>query len=177
MKRCFVFISAIIFTFPLAACDSSDTSTLSSSVDNFEISTSSDSINLSTESFKVEKSENEQTSVTLTIGNTVLDAYLNDSVPAKSLIEQLPLTVTLNDSDNDFCGGRLGISYSESDVQNGYKNGDLTFWTPAKNFVIFVDDEEKSESIDNLVLLGHITSSQEILQMLEGTIEVTIELA
>lgn len=117
------------------------------------------------------------TPITLTIGETVLHGYLNDSVPARSLIAQLPLTVTLNDSDNDFCGGSIAVEYGDSDVQSGYKNGDLTFWPPAGNFVIFVDDEENSADTGNLVMLGKITEAQEVLDALEGTIEVTVALA
>lgn len=118
----------------------------------------------------------EQTPVTLTIGDTVLDAYLNDSVPAQSLSAQLPITVSLNDSDNDFCGDHIDIEYSESDVTSGYENGDLTFWTPANNFVIFVSGEENSSGTGDLVKLGHITSPQEALDALEGQIDVTIAL-
>lgn len=118
-----------------------------------------------------------QTPITLTIGDTVLEAYLNDSVPAQSLISQLPLTVTLNDSDNDFCGDSLDIEYSDSDVTSGYENGDLVFWTPASNFVIFVSGEENSGNTGNLVKLGRVTSPQDMLDTLEGQIDVTIALA
>lgn len=116
------------------------------------------------------------TPITLTIGDKVLEGYLNDSVPAKSLISQLPLTVHLNDSDNDFCGGNLNIEYSSEDVQRGYKDGDLMLWTPANNFVIFVHGEERSGNIGDFVNLGHITSSKEMLKELEGGIDVTIAL-
>ena len=115
-----------------------------------------------------------QTAITLTIGDKVLSAYLNDSAPAKSLIAQLPLTVTLNDSGNDFCGGNLNIDYANSDVSSGYHNGDLAFWTPANNFVIFVGGEENSANTGNLVNLGKITESQEVLDSLAGRIDVTI---
>lgn len=115
--------------------------------------------------------------VTLTIGDKVLKATLNDSVPAKSLAEQLPMTVRLYDSDNDFCGGNIEISYSADDVQYGYKNGDLAFWTPANNFVIFVSDEESSGNTGNLVILGKIEETQEVLDSLSGTLDVKIERA
>ena len=75
----------------------------------------------------------ENTPIVLKIGGKVLRASLNDSRPSKSLIAQLPVTVRLYDSDNDFCGGNLNIDYSENDIQKGYKNGDLAFWTPANN--------------------------------------------
>ena len=119
----------------------------------------------------------EQTAITLTAGDIVLEGYLNDSKAAGDLINQLPLNVTLNDSDNDFCGGDLSLHYDDEDVQRGYKNGDLAFWTPANNFVIFVDDEENSANTGDLVNLGHITSPQEKLDELEGTVDVTIALA
>lgn len=117
-----------------------------------------------------------ETPITLTIGNKVLEGYLDDSEPATSLISQLPLTVTLNDSDNDFCGGNIDIKYSRADVQKGYKNGDLAFWTPANNFVIFVSGQENSANTDNLVKLGKLTSSKEELESLKGTIKVTVAL-
>ncbi|MCM1523686.1 MAG: cyclophilin-like fold protein [Ruminococcus sp.] len=123
------------------------------------------------------KKETTQTAITLTAGDIVLNGYLNDSAPAQSLVSQLPVTVVLNDSDNDFCGGNLDIEYSESDVQNGYKNGDLAFWTPANNFVIFVDGEENSANTGDLVILGKITETQEKLDALEGTLSVTVSLA
>lgn len=116
------------------------------------------------------------TPIILTIGDKILEGYLNDSAPAKSLIEQLPLTVSLNDSNNDFCGGNLDIDYSENDITTGYKNGEIAFWTPANNFVIFVSGEENSVDTGNLVKLGAVTSPQEMLDELEGKIEVMIAL-
>lgn len=116
------------------------------------------------------------TPITLTIGNNILEGYLNNSVPGKSLISQLPMTVHLNYSDNDFCGGNIKIEYSSEDVQKGYKDGDLMLWTPANNFVIFVHGEERSGNTGDLVNLGHITSSREILREIRTGIDVVIEL-
>ena len=73
-----------------------------------------------------------------------------------------------------FCGDTLDLSYKASDVQSGYKNGDLAYWPPAKNFVIFVKDEEKSASIGNLVILGHVDEPQAVLNALQGTLKVEI---
>lgn len=170
MKKILCIALALVLTLALAACGQTENDVPASS-DNPPASSSQPS------------ADNENTNdtagstpVTLTIGDTVLEAYLNDSVPAQSLISQLPLTVTLNDSDNDFCGDSLDIEYSESDVTSGYQNGDLVFWTPASNFVIFVSGEENSANTGDLVKLGHITSPQEMLDALEGQIDVTIAL-
>lgn len=118
------------------------------------------------------------TNITLTINDDiVVNGYLNDSAPALSLRAQLPLTVRLNDSDNDFCGGNIDVEYSSSDVQNGYKNGDLAFWTPANNFVIFVDDEESSANTGNIVVLGRITDDLSVFDSINGSINVVVALA
>ena len=167
MKKIFCIALALVLTLALAACGQSG----NNPSDNTSESSSQSSVN--------NEGANESangTPITLTIGDMVLEAYLNDSAPAQSLIAQLPLTVSLNDSDNDFCGGNLDIDYSESDVTSGYQNGELMFWTPANNFVIFVSGEENSAGTGNLVKLGRITSSQEMLDALEGQIDVTIAL-
>lgn len=173
MKKMIMILLAAVLVFTLAACGQNGTSTVPSQSDR------ENSSNISTESNH--NNENQintdgQALITLTVGDTVLEGYLNNSAAAQSLIAQLPLTVTLNDSDNDFCGDHLDLEYSESDVTSGYKNGDLVFWTPASNFVIFVSGEESSANTGNLVPLGHITSPQEMLDALEGTIDVTIAL-
>ncbi len=158
MKKVFFLIFSIILSLSFCACGKKITvsETIDNNIDDIEYNT---------------------TPIKLTIGNHVLNGYLNDSIPAKSLISQLPLTVTLNDSDNDFCGGNIDIVYDSSDIQSGYKNGDLAYWTPASNFVIFVEEEQNSSNTDNIVILGKITEQQEILDALEGTIDVTIALA
>lgn len=181
MKKYIILALAVILTLSLCACggnnqtagQNENTSATSSEVQP-ETSVP-DTENGNNEA--ADNSAGETTPITLTIGDTVLNGYLNDSDPAKSLIAMLPLTVTLNDSDNDFCGDNLDIEYSEDDVQSGYKNGDLAFWPPASNFVIFVDDEENSANTGNLVILGKITEPQAALDALEGTIDVTIALA
>lgn len=171
MKKLVVLIIAMLFALSLCACGETNTST------EPEESSLASSETIIPETEETEDDLEDTTPITLTIGDTVLSGYLNNSAPAQSLIAQLPLTVTLNDSGNDFCGDSLDIEYSESDVQSGYKNGDLAFWPPASNFAIFVDGEENSANTGNLVILGRITEPQEALDALEGRIDVTIALA
>ena len=174
MKKYFALFLALVLALSLTACGTSNSTGTSAD----DPATSHDTADGGGEApNSPAPPAGEQTAITLTIGDTVLDAYLNGTVPAQSLLEQLPLTVTLSDSGNDFCGDSLDIEYAESDVQSGYLNGDLAFWPPASNFVIFVNGEENSANTGNLVILGHVTSSQEMLDALEGRINVTIELA
>lgn len=119
----------------------------------------------------------ERTEITLTIGNRRLNAWLNGSTASKDLTSHLPVTVTLADSDNDYCGSiSPALSYEQSEVQSGYRNGDLAFWTAGNDFVIFMDDEESSANTGNLVILGQVTDDYSFLIGQGGTVDVTIAL-
>ncbi len=119
----------------------------------------------------------ERTEITLTIGNQRLNAWLNGSTASKELISRLPVTVTLADSDNDYCGSiSPALPYEQSEVQSGYRNGNLAFWTAGNDFVIFVDDEESSANTGNLVILGQVTDDYSFLIGRGGTVDVTIAL-
>lgn len=116
-----------------------------------------------------------KTNVTLTVGDTVLTGYLNNTSAAQDLISRLPVKVKLFDSDNDYCGGITPpLAYKADEVQAGYKNGDLAFWTAGNDFVIFIDQEERSANTGNLVILGKVTSGLEKIHELGNSIEVTI---
>lgn len=103
------------------------------------------------------------TPITLTIGDKVLDAYLNDTVPAKSFMEQLPMTISMSawsmGTEKDYCGSRIDVEYSKSDVQTGFKNGDIVFYVEhgANEFVIFVSGEEDCEKFKGNVVMGRLT--------------------
>jgi hypothetical protein len=116
-----------------------------------------------------------KTNVTLTVGDTVLTAYLNNTSAAQDLISRLPVKVKLFDSDNDYCGDITPpLAYKADEVQSGYKNGDLAFWTAGNDFVIFIDQEERSANTGNLVIIGKVTSGLEKIHALGKSIEVTI---
>ena len=120
----------------------------------------------------------EEKKITLTIGDVVLDAYLNDTTSASELFQRLPLTVWLYNSGHDYCGSiDPALPYDEGDVQYGWKDGDLAFWTAGDDFVIFHDDEETSAQTGNLIILGHVTSDIEKIRALPDQIAVTIDKA
>ena len=120
----------------------------------------------------------ERTAVTLTVGETALEGYLNSNRTARDLISRLPVTLILNRGSHDYCGGiSPALAYDESDVQNGWKNGDLAFWTAGNDFVIFHSDEENSSSTGNIVNIGAVTSDINTVRSLGDNINVTIALA
>jgi Uncharacterized conserved protein len=118
------------------------------------------------------------TEIALTIGSTVLKAHLNDTLAAQDLISHLPVMVNLYNSGHDYCGNiDPPLCYDKADVQYGWHNGDLAFWTAGNDFVIFHDDEEKSSSTGDLVIIGAVTSDLKEVRALSDSIRVKIELA
>ncbi|MBO1510317.1 cyclophilin-like fold protein [Metabacillus bambusae] len=62
------------------------------------------------------------TAVTLTVGDTVIPATLNNSKAAQDLISRLPYTITLNRYEYDYCGVMDDrFEYDEKDKHNGWK--------------------------------------------------------
>jgi hypothetical protein len=122
-------------------------------------------------------SEND-TRVTLTVGNKVVPAVLYNNTTAKALEARLPVTVSLNRGPVDYCGGIDPLDYGEDDVQTGYRSGDLAYWIPGQDFVIFSekDDTSSGAGAPDLVVIGQIRSDIEEIKDLGSTIKVTIAL-
>jgi hypothetical protein len=116
------------------------------------------------------------TPITLTIENKVFPALLYNTAPAKELMARLPVTVSLNRGPVDYCGGIAPIDYGADDVQTGYRRGDLAYWIPGQDFVIFTENKENASGAPDLVVLGQINADIKGIQGLGSTIEVTIAL-
>jgi len=121
-------------------------------------------------------SDENGTIITLTIGNTVIPAILHNTAPARDLVAMLPVTVSLNRGPVDYCGGIAPIQYEENDVQAGYRSGDLAYWIPGRDFVIFTETKEASSGNPDLVIIGQISTDIQAVRALGSTIKVTIDL-
>lgn len=117
------------------------------------------------------------TAVTLTIGDTVVPALLNNTVTARDLIARLPYTVPLHRYTHDFCGVMSDpLKYDPADVRHGWKNGDIHFATDGNYFVLFFADEEISKQYGHQVHIGKMDVDLDKLRGLGGDIEVTVAL-
>lgn len=116
------------------------------------------------------------TKVTLTVENMVVPAVLYNNTTAKALETRLPVTVSLNRGPVDYCGGIDPLDYGEDDVQMSYRSGDLAYWIPGQDFVIFTEKDDTSSGAPDLVVIGEIRSDIEEIKDLGSTIKVTIAL-
>lgn len=119
--------------------------------------------------------EGQGTPVTLTVGETVIPAVLNDTAAAQDLLSRLPYTVTVNRGSVDFCGD-IGekLDYAKGDFQEGWEYGDF-MWMPEGNWFVFFTEGQESYGKGQWIVLGHMDESWEQLKALTGTI--TIEIA
>ena len=118
------------------------------------------------------------TPITLTIGNTVIAATLNDCKASKDLLSRLPYTVKLRHFTHDYCGVmKEPLSYDEKDVHNGWMNGDIDFATDGNYFTILYKDEDISQQFGHQVNLGVINAPLSVMDTLSDDITIKIELA
>ena len=116
------------------------------------------------------------TKITLTIENKVVPAILYGNATANALKARLPVTVSLNRGAVDYCGGIDSLNYGEDDVQAGYRSGDLAYWIPGQDFVIFTENKENASGTQDLVVLGQVKADIKGIRDLGNTIKVTIAL-
>lgn len=138
---------------------------------------------LITQNIKAEEITNmnnqNSTAVTITVGDKVIPATLNNTTTAKDLISRLPYSITLNKYSHDFCGNPTErLAYDEKDVQFGWKNGDISYEKQTPYFVIFFGDEDNSQAHGNQVIIGKVNADMETIKSLgNSSINLTIDLA
>lgn len=119
----------------------------------------------------------EETSITITIDDVVIPAVLNNSVSAQDFIARMPFTVSMTRGTADFYASlEEPFQYDESDVHNGWKNGDIGFDYGGNYLTIFHSGEDTSEEYENQITLGHI-SDLSLLSNLGTSVQATFALA
>ena len=109
--------------------------------------------------------------------DAVITGVLNDSETAKALVEKLPYTVHMSRYSHDFCGVTEELPYIEDEVHYGWLNGDIDYAIDAPYFTILFKDEDESEQFGYQVNIGVITSPLAEIDALDGSYDVTVELA
>lgn len=117
------------------------------------------------------------TDIQLIVGETVIPAVLNDSKPAQALLAKLPYTVRLQRYEHDFCGVMSdSLPYDKTSLRSGWKNGDIAYAVDGNYFAILYKDEEISQQFDGMVTMGALDCEPSIMETLNGSISVRIEL-
>lgn len=96
---------------------------------------------------------------------------LNDSLAAKALLEQLPLTVEIKDfsTNEKIFYPPEGLDVSDAPLASG-GSGILAYYAPWKDIVMFYDDFDSNGS---LYELGKIVSGENVILQLEGMVTIS----
>ncbi len=112
----------------------------------------------------------EKVKIRITSEKNIITAVLNDTPTAQDLIKKLPITLKMNMHQNREYYTDINLS-KNTPTQNGYKIGDIGYWTPGNNMVIFYDKGYTS----SLIIMGHITSEIETLSNMGNSFIAKIE--
>jgi hypothetical protein len=110
------------------------------------------------------------------LGEQTATATLNGSEAARDLAAMLPLSIRMRDHMGREKTGPVPHPLSERTVTSpNYRAGDLGYWRPGGNFVIFYRHDGLTIPAPGIVLLGRVDSRAELFDV-PGPVEVTVEL-
>jgi hypothetical protein len=113
--------------------------------------------------------------IRIQMGDQTVTATLNNSEAARDLVAMLPLSIHMRDHLRREKTGRIPGPLSERTVGSPtYESGDLGYWRPGGNFVIFYRHDGLTIPSPGIVLVGKVDSGADIFDV-PGTVDVTVE--
>lgn len=109
--------------------------------------------------------------IKIIVGDVTIPATLNDTLAAKEFEKRLPFHVTCHDSGIDYCGSTANGRFDPSEMQIGWKNGDIM--QSGGWFALLYGGEEQSKSYGQMMIIGHV-DDVETIRHLPSTIKVTV---
>lgn len=117
------------------------------------------------------------TRITITAGDTVITAELNNTQTARDIISALPLTINAKDWKDKAYYGRIRGDVSTDGVQhNQLQAGDLVYWIDGKAMMMYYDNTKDSNISTPVITIGRITSDLKVFENLDDTVEIRVEL-
>lgn len=194
MKKIFIFLWIILGVAWLSGCDQSHrtmTPEISSGINREDLADKQEEMQKSDESSCVTTTPNDSTSSTPAMlsesetnskevsqmriqvqnGETILVYELNDSVAAKELYEQLPLTLEVSDfsTNEKVFYPPEALDVCDAPLANA-DTGSLCYYAPWKDVVMFYDYFGEG---NQLYELGQAISGEDSIEKLAGVITVT----
>lgn len=118
----------------------------------------------------------ETTQITMTAGETVITAELDNSETSREFLATLPRTMEMNRYDDREYYGRMEEISENGIAIESFENGDLTYYPAGPSLAVFFDKEDTSRQ-GGLIRMGKITSDLSAFETMGETAEVLIEIA
>ena len=122
--------------------------------------------------------EAEETAITITVGDAVLEGVLYDTALADEIREYFPLTISMAGF-----GGREyygGVDFYPENLEGGqttFANGDITYCEAHHNMAIFYAQTEDPILSVEVIPIGKVTSDLSVFEGLPRNVDVTFALA
>ncbi len=118
----------------------------------------------------------EEHRIRIRMGDRTVTATLNNSEAARDLVAMLPVSIQMRDHLRREKTGRIPKPLSERTQGSAtYEKGDLGYWRPGGNFVIYYLHDGLTIPSPGIVLLGKLDAGAEVFD-LPGPVNVTVEL-
>ncbi len=124
--------------------------------------------------------ENEETAITITIGDIVLDGVIYDTALAQEIKEYFPLTISMNGyGGREYYGGVDFYPAEENLVGGGntFDNGDITYCEAHHNMAVFYAQTDNPVLSVDVISIGRVISDLSVFENLDSWEEITFSLA
>jgi hypothetical protein len=115
-------------------------------------------------------------SIKICVGDRVLTATLLDNETARDFVSILPITLPMRDLYRREKTGQPPRPLADSGpAQPTFEIGDLAYWAPGPNIVLFYDESNTSLDGTTITVRGKVQSGVDLLTSYDGPVEVTFE--
>lgn len=122
----------------------------------------------------------EGTPITITVGNQVFEAVLDDSETADAFADMLPMTLSMQrvGGGREFYGGmEKPLPYDSADAQTYFESGDIAFWLGGDGLCLLYNDQVENPEISaGIIVFGKITSDLSGFFGMDDNSDMVIEL-
>lgn len=118
----------------------------------------------------------EHTEITMTVGDTMITATLDNSETTQAFLATLPRTLTMKRYGNREYYGRIEAISENGEAIADFENGDVTYYPAGPSFAVFFASEDSSTQ-SGLIRMGKVTSDLSLFESLGETAEMQIEVS
>lgn len=127
---------------------------------------------------KTDGEQTDQTPIKITIGDRVLDGYLNNTPEAEQFKAMLPVTVSMvGYGGREYYGGISSTIEDSTEGKLNFENGDITYCPTNNTVAIFYAQTDRPNLTMRVISMGKVTSDLSVFDELGSRENITFELA
>lgn len=126
----------------------------------------------------IETGSEEQTQIKITVGDRVLDGYLNDTPEAEQFKAMMPITVSMvGYGGREYYGGIDSAINAETPGKLNFENGDITYCPTNNTVAIFYAQTDRPDLTMEVISMGKVISDLSVFDELGSSEDIVFSLA